>query len=140
MLSLLGLPDFAQAFVSRLALANLPHLRIKILESASLLVRWDLDRALLGNQRDLIISVLVGRAVENGSDPFTDCHVIGAPTWIEKDAVTILRRAIGKCDEHQLALVPKEFFDLAFERYPALELEVGALAFSELCLFPFPDG
>ena len=60
-------------------------LLVKIFEFLSFGVRWDFDRALLRDERDLVVSVFVGRAVKYGTDPFADRHVVNAPARIEQN-------------------------------------------------------
>src|SRR2546430_7954573 len=96
MLGLLGFPNLAEALVTFFAFANLTHLRIKTLELLPLCVRRNFNRALLRNERDLIVSVFVGGTVENRSDPIAHGHIVISPTRIEQNAIAIFRGAIRK--------------------------------------------
>src|SRR5262249_25215751 len=107
MLGLLCFPNFAESLVTFLGLADLAHLRVKIFQLLALRVRWDFDRAPFRNQRDLIVSVLVGRAVEYGNDLIAHGHVVISPARIEQDAIAIFRGAIRKRDDKQFAVTLK---------------------------------
>src|SRR5437016_1040771 len=100
MLRLLGFPDFAQSLIADFVFSNLSDLRVKIFKLLPLCVRWNLDRALFRNERDLIVSIFVRRAVKDGTDTCTDRHVIRSPRWFEKTAVTVHYSAIGEADQN----------------------------------------
>src|SRR3979411_1332754 len=101
MLGLLRFPNFAEPFVTGLALTNFAHLREKVFESLALCVRGNFDRSLFRNERDLIVSVLVGRAVENRTDARAHSHVISSPRPFKQNAILIFYRAIGPADQNQ---------------------------------------
>src|SRR5439155_1333521 len=42
-------------------------------------IRWYFDRALFRHERDLIVSIFVGRAVKDGADARAYRHVISSP-------------------------------------------------------------
>src|SRR5438105_7878038 len=139
MFGFLSFPDFTQPLVTGLALANLTNLSVKILESLPFGVGRDFDSPLFRNERDLIVSVLVSRAVEDGTDALANRHIVYAPIRIEQNAIAILRRAIGKANEQYFAVATKHLVDLAFDRDPALELEVCLFPFDNVSLLPPPD-
>src|SRR5439155_25139739 len=99
MFGLLRFPNLAKPLVTGLALTDLANLRVEIFEALALRVRWNFNRALLRHERDLIISVLVGRAVEHRSDPLADGHVVGPPIGIEQVAIPISYSAIRERDQ-----------------------------------------
>src|SRR5439155_25018759 len=94
MFGLLRFPDFTKPFITRLALANLSHLRVQIFESLSFCIRWDFNSALLRNERDLIVGVLVCRSIKHRTDSLADCHVVRPPVGIEQDSVAVFVAAI----------------------------------------------
>ena len=96
MLGLLGLPNFAEAFVAGFAGANVAHLLIKALELPALRVGRVFDRALFRDERDLIERVLVGRAVEDGNDFFSNGHVESAPSRFEQNPLAKGHAAIAE--------------------------------------------
>ena len=104
MLGLLGFPNLAEALVTLFRFANLTHLRIQALELLPLCVRRNFDRALFRHERDLIVSVFVGGAVEHRSDPIAHGHVVISPTRIEQNAVAKFRGAIRERDQKQVAI------------------------------------
>ena len=99
MFSLLCLPNFAKPFITSFALANLAHLRVKILESFALCIRRNLDGAFFWNERHLIVGVLVRRAIKHRADSFANGHIEKAPVRLEQDAVTIFRAAVYERDQ-----------------------------------------
>ena len=94
MFGLLCLPDFAEPFLAGFALADLAHLRVKILKPLALGVRWNFDGPFFRNKGHLIVSILVCRAVKDRTDSLADRHVVSSPVRIEQDAVAIFRTAI----------------------------------------------
>src|SRR5437879_6421909 len=139
MFGLLSFPDFTQPLVTGLALANLTNLSVKILESLPFGVGRDFDSPLFRNERDLIVSVLVSRAVEDGTDALANRHIVYAPIRIEQNAIAILRRAIGKANEQYFAVATKHLVDLAFDCDSALEFQLRLFPFDNLSLLPLPD-
>src|SRR6266496_3958193 len=140
MLGLLRLPNFAEPLVTRLALADLAHLCVKVFEALSLCVGWNFDGALFWNECDLIVGVLVGCAVEHRGNPFADRHVVGSPIRIEQNAVAIFGTAIRESDKQQFAVAAKYLVDLSFHGNAAFEFELRFLALGNFGLLPFADG
>src|ERR1700694_2185336 len=99
MLGLLCFPNFAEPLVTFFAFANLTHLRVKTFELLALRIGGHLDRALFRNERDLIVSVFVRRAVEHGTDPLAHRHVVIAPGRLEKNAIAALGGAFRESNE-----------------------------------------
>src|SRR2546429_9589431 len=99
MFGLLRFPNLAKPLVTGLAFTDLANLRVEIFEALALRIRWNFNRALLRHERDLIISVLIGRAVEHRSDPLTDGHVVCSPIRIEQHAIPMLCAAIRERDQ-----------------------------------------
>ena len=97
------------------------------------------DGAFFWNERDLIVGVLVGCAVEHGGNPFADRHVVGSPIRIEQNAVAVFRTAIRESNKQQFAVAAKYFVDLSFHDNAAFDFELRLLAFSDLSFFPFAD-
>src|ERR1700716_340207 len=128
MLGLLGFPNFADPSVPGLALPSFARLREKVFESLALCVRGNFDRSLFRNERDLIVSVLVGRAVEDRTDARAQRHVISSPRRFKQNAILILHRAIGPADQNQFAVAARDLVDLACDRYAAQEYERLLLA------------
>ena len=133
------LPDFTETFVAFFGFANPAHLRIKTLELLSLRIRWDFDRAFLGHERNLIVSIFVSRAVEHGSDPVANGHVVGSPARLEQNAIAIFRGAIRKRDEEQLPIALQQLVDLSFHGDAAFEFQLRLLTFLEIGFLPIAD-
>src|ERR1700704_4477365 len=113
MLGLLGFPNFAEPFVTGLALTNFAHLREKVFESLALCVRKNFVASLFCNERDLIVRLLGGRAVEDRTDARPQRHVISSPRRFKQNAILILHRAIGPADQNQFAVAARDLVDLA---------------------------
>src|SRR5205085_6713679 len=101
MLGLLRLPNFTETFVTFFAFANLSNLCVKTFQLFPLRVGWNFDRALFWHERDLVISIFVGRAVEDRDDAIADGHVVSSPTRVEQNAIAIFRGTIRKRDDKQ---------------------------------------
>src|ERR1700741_5602666 len=96
MFGLLCFPDFDEPFVTRLPLANLAPLRVKIFEPPGFCVRRTFDGPLLRHERYLIICVLVCRTVKDRTDSIANSHIVCPPPGIEQDALAAFTRAISK--------------------------------------------
>src|ERR1700730_13083999 len=139
MLGLLRFPNFAEPLVAGFALADLAHLSVKVFEALSLRVGRNFDGALFWDERDLIVSVFIRRAVEHGTNLLADGHLVCPPVGIEQNAVAVFCGAIRERDEQHFAVVAKYLFDLAFHGNAAFEFELRLLAFGDLSFFPFAD-
>ena len=94
MLGLLSFPNLTEPLVTGFALSNLPHLGVEVFEPFPFCIRWNFDRALLRNERHLIVGIHICRAVKDGADPRSDCHVVRSPTRLEQNAIAKFSRAI----------------------------------------------
>src|SRR5437660_4889658 len=105
MLGLLRFPNFGEPLVAGLALTDLAHLCVKVFEALPFRIGRNFDGALFRNERDLIVGVFVGGAVEDRGNPFAHRHVVSSPIWIEQNAVAVFRTAIRESDEQQFAVL-----------------------------------
>src|SRR5436190_8478889 len=104
MLNLLSFPDFTEAFITDLSVANVADLLIKVLELLSFRVGRGLDRSLLWDQGHFKVGVFVGRAVEDADYPLADSHIVLVPRRIEQNAVGLLDAASREGHQGELAV------------------------------------